>query len=404
MSPAIPLVILIFLATTFDLRQFLPNVSPALIEILTFGLEDPLIGSLVLIDRLRCVGAGCSRYIPDPGSFQRSDPDGVLWTLVIGLFSEFLSERIRSWFGVGVIALDLQRQGAQAHRSLDHLHLDHAPSLPGGKRKEIAVKERYAARTAGREKTVRAQFHVVAGVLLIVLPLLLGNYLSEVTNNVLIYVLMGFGSEYCGRFCRPARPGLRGFLRYRRLHDGIADLHQRPRGLPDMSFWAALPICVLVAVLFGIMLGIPVLRMRGDYLAIVTLGFGEIIRILALSDLLKPYIGGAQGILQIHKPTVIGLGLVEPTQFYYVVLAGCLLAAFVSWRLSGVSPGAPVDGVARRRRRGRSHGHQPGEHQTAGLRHRRSFLRALRRHLRQQADLDLSPQLQPACFDQRAYV
>jgi branched-chain amino acid transport system permease protein len=73
--------------------------------------------------------------------------------------------------------------------------------------------------------------------------------------------------------------------------------------------------------------------MRGDYLAIVTLGFGEIIRILALSDLLKPFIGGAQGILQINKPIVFDLRLVQPYQFYYVVLAGCLLAAFVSWRL-----------------------------------------------------------------------
>jgi len=76
------------------------------------------------------------------------------------------------------------------------------------------------------------------------------------------------------------------------------------------------------------------MRMRGDYLAIVTLGFGEIIRILALSDLLKPFIGGAQGVLEINKPAIFGLTLVQPSQFYYIVLAGCLLAAFVSWRLS----------------------------------------------------------------------
>jgi branched-chain amino acid transport system permease protein len=105
-------------------------------------------------------------------------------------------------------------------------------------------------------------------------------------------------------------------------------------GVAGLSFWVAIPICVLVAVVFGVLLGIPVLRMRGDYLAIVTLGFGEIIRILALSDLLKPFIGGAQGMLQINKPSVFGLELVQPSQFYYVLLAGCLLAAFVSWRLS----------------------------------------------------------------------
>jgi branched-chain amino acid transport system permease protein len=78
----------------------------------------------------------------------------------------------------------------------------------------------------------------------------------------------------------------------------------------------------------------PVLRMRGDYLAIVTLGFGEIIRILVLSDLLKPYIGGAQGLLKINKPVIVGIPLIKPDQFYYVVLAGCLIAAFISYRLS----------------------------------------------------------------------
>jgi branched-chain amino acid transport system permease protein len=100
-----------------------------------------------------------------------------------------------------------------------------------------------------------------------------------------------------------------------------------------MSFWTALPFAVGASVLAGIILGTPVLRMRGDYLAIVTLGFGEIIRILATSDLLKPYIGGAQGVLQIPKPQIGSFEFVEPREFYYLILAGCALVAFVAWRL-----------------------------------------------------------------------
>jgi branched-chain amino acid transport system permease protein len=73
--------------------------------------------------------------------------------------------------------------------------------------------------------------------------------------------------------------------------------------------------------------------MRGDYLAIVTLGFGEIIRILVLSDFLAPWIGGAQGILKIPNVSVAGKEFVKPEQLYYVILGGCLLALFVSWRL-----------------------------------------------------------------------
>ena len=101
-----------------------------------------------------------------------------------------------------------------------------------------------------------------------------------------------------------------------------------------MSFWIAVPICVAASCLRDSSLGMPVLRMRGDYLAIVTLGFGEIIRILALSDLLKPYIGGAQGLLEINKPIIVGNALSQPDHFYYVVLAGVIIAAFISYRLS----------------------------------------------------------------------
>ena len=80
--------------------------------------------------------------------------------------------------------------------------------------------------------------------------------------------------------------------------------------------------------------------MRGDYLAIVTLGFGEIIRVLVRSDLLKPVIGGAQGILKIGQPVVpIYGGLVSPENYYYLIAAGCVLALFVSTRLRDTRPG-----------------------------------------------------------------
>ncbi|MEZ4519181.1 MAG: branched-chain amino acid ABC transporter permease [Chloroflexota bacterium] len=75
------------------------------------------------------------------------------------------------------------------------------------------------------------------------------------------------------------------------------------------------------------------LRLRGDYLAIVTLGFGEIIRVLVRSDLLKPVIGGAQGILNIQRPTIGGFEFITPQHFYYLILIGCLIAWYVSARL-----------------------------------------------------------------------
>lgn len=71
-----------------------------------------------------------------------------------------------------------------------------------------------------------------------------------------------------------------------------------------IGFWASLPIAGLIAMFFGLMLGYPVLRLRGDYLAIVTLGFGEIIRIFLLAT---PALGQSRGIGNIPRPTLFNL-------------------------------------------------------------------------------------------------
>jgi branched-chain amino acid transport system permease protein len=94
-------------------------------------------------------------------------------------------------------------------------------------------------------------------------------------------------------------------------------------------------VAVIVAAMAGVFLGIPVLRMRGDYLAIVTLGLAEIIRILVLSDFLRPYLGGAQGILNIPKPVIGGIDFTvkDPGHFYYLIVIGCAIIAFIAWRL-----------------------------------------------------------------------
>jgi len=75
----------------------------------------------------------------------------------------------------------------------------------------------------------------------------------------------------------------------------------------DLSFWICLPMAGIFAATFGIILGFPVLRLRGDYLAIVTLGFGEIIRVILLNW--YQFTGGPDGIASIPKPTFFGLAV-----------------------------------------------------------------------------------------------
>ncbi|MBN2305484.1 MAG: hypothetical protein JXQ72_13445 [Anaerolineae bacterium] len=97
-------------------------------------------------------------------------------------------------------------------------------------------------------------------------------------------------------------------------------------------FWIGLVVGVIVAGLAGIMLGIPVLRLRGDYLAIVTLGFGEIIRLLFNN--LRDYTGGPQGVLQIPRPLPDNAsGTVTYLSIIYLVFIGAGVVAFFSARL-----------------------------------------------------------------------
>ncbi|HLA88614.1 MAG TPA: branched-chain amino acid ABC transporter permease, partial [Anaerolineales bacterium] len=98
----------------------------------------------------------------------------------------------------------------------------------------------------------------------------------------------------------------------------------------------------------GAILGLPVLGIRGDYLAIATIGFGEIVRLLAGSDFLAPFFGGPQGIIGIQKPCLGTLGpfikvdlprvcsgieLGKPQDIYYIAVISALLIAFTAWRL-----------------------------------------------------------------------
>ncbi len=331
LAAALPLVLLIVLATNLDIRQFLPNVSPALVDILTFGM-GAVVGSIVLLVISTIVGILTAVVFLLPEQYRRPLLNGLLYTLIIGVFSENLAERLRTFFGAGFSKFLFAGKSMKLFVAIG-LFLIVIGFTFWWDRKGKDVKSRFAAQTpqqATRNKQISRG--LLIGFLLI-LPILLGSYLSEVTNNVLIYVLMGFGLNIVVGFA-----GLLdlGYVAFFAIGAYVMALLTSSGGLAiaNISFWLALPICVLVAVLFGVSLGIPVLRMRGDYLAIVTLGFGEIIRILALSDLLKPFIGGAQGILGVGKPIIFGQTLVKPNHFYYVILAGVLLAAFVSWRLS----------------------------------------------------------------------
>jgi branched-chain amino acid transport system permease protein len=101
-----------------------------------------------------------------------------------------------------------------------------------------------------------------------------------------------------------------------------------------LPFWVILPIGAAVAALFGVLLGAPTLKLRGDYLAIVTLGFGEIVRIF-LNNLSRPVniTNGPQGISGIDPFALPGFRFDSPIKYYYLLLAVALVIIAVNLRL-----------------------------------------------------------------------
>jgi branched-chain amino acid transport system permease protein len=113
----------------------------------------------------------------------------------------------------------------------------------------------------------------------------------------------------------------------------------------NLNFWEILPIAMGLSMLSGVLLGAPALRLRGDYLAIVTLGFGEIVRIVAVNE---EFIGGARGIAGIPTPPdLFGMKfeILNPKPYYWVLVTMILLTYWAVRRMSVRRPGRAWDAI-----------------------------------------------------------
>jgi branched-chain amino acid transport system permease protein len=132
-------------------------------------------------------------------------------------------------------------------------------------------------------------------------PLLpdVGRYWVDLATTILIYVMLGWGLNIVVGLAGLLDLGYVAF--YAVGAYGFALLAQHF----ELSFWVCLPLAGLIAAGFGVLLGFPVLRLRGDYLAIVTLGFGEIVRIILINW--QELTGGPNGISGIPRPELAGM-------------------------------------------------------------------------------------------------
>lgn len=206
-----------------------------------------------------------------------------------------------------------------------------------------------AAKLPALPPNASTMFAAVLGVFALVLPFTpLGDrYTVELAITVLIYVMLGWGLNIVVGLAGLLDLGYVAFYAVGAYSYALFAINF------GWSFWLCLPIAGVLAAMFGVILGFPVLRLRGDYLAIVTLGFGEMIRVILLNW--KEFSGGSAGLTSIPRPSFFGFPFTanpEPGQtafhelfglefsplqriifLYYLIFALALLTNFFTLRM-----------------------------------------------------------------------
>jgi branched-chain amino acid transport system permease protein len=341
------LAMLVIVGQRIDVREVFVNATTELYQILTFGRGLPGVWLFPIVSGV-AAGISAAAYRL-PGKIRSPIVWGLASVAFFGLFSSLfrtiltgispgLSPFARLFFAPGegltpggAAVFLIFAAGAAASRRLG-----------GQTRVAKAIRSKVAA-----NPRLRWLGYALLVLVALLLPQVSGPFLSQVLALVGLYVLMGLGLNITLGFAGLFDLGFVAFFAIGAYTMGLLTSYG-PQGLVHISFWVAAPIAMLVAMLGGLFLGMPVLGIRGDYLAIATLGFGEIARIVVGSDFLAPWLGGSQGIIGIQKPCVgrlgpfvaegvprdcFGLELVGPQAMYYVVVAAVVIAALVAWRL-----------------------------------------------------------------------
>jgi len=332
----------IVIADTIDLSGIFPRIGPALVELVTFG-------------RGIAVGA-------------------VLWIVVAALLGmlggllHVLSERVRrvvsnvalAVFLVAMVQLIVTDIFQALHLTVvtDWLYAPNGGVTLAGTAVVVVVMAvvswrstggailRFRTRYATMESAERRRFNLTAGVLtiaaLIVVPMFLGGIANELLANVGLFLLMALGLNLVVGYAGLLDLGYVAFFAVGAYTTAVLTSPLSPGFRPMLTLnfltvegWAVMAIVVAVAAISGLLIGTPVIRLRGDYLAIVTLGFGEIVRILFLSDFLSPLFGGAQGVRNIPAAKVgpVEINGTNPQRVFYLVAIFSGVAIYMAWRL-----------------------------------------------------------------------
>ncbi len=326
--------LLIVLIQNFDLRDPLVNWSPQLLNLLGFnnGNGFGIVAWIVLGALLGLFGAS---FHVVSSEVRRVISIVVGTLLFVSIFEGIIVDLLKGFGLSPVTDFVYGLRGGLTDVSTIVIAVVATVAAIYGKGRIKDAKAHVASLEGAERKKVNTGLIVGGAALLVILPLFTGKITNELLANVGIFLLLALGLNIVVGVAGILDLGYVAFFAVGGYTTAILTSPNSPGFAPELPWIVALLITVLVAALVGLFIGAPVIRMRGDYLAIVTLGFGEIIRLLLLSDWLSGVFGGAQGITNI-PPADFGLFQVkgtDPRSVFYLVLVFSLLAIYVSWRL-----------------------------------------------------------------------
>ena len=322
---------LVLVGDVVDLRAVFLNASPQLYDLLTFGLGTS--GAWVPIVVGAITGGLAGILIGLPTALRSP----LLWGLGLLVFFGLFAGLLRTPMLVTPLAALARFLFGPAGLTIPGAIIVFVGSgAIAAIVRTTRPKQRVEALPRTQRRLVIGPLAILLGMVVLLFPIAMGPFFAQVIAIVALFVLLGLGLNITLGLAGLLDLGFVAF--YAVGAYTVALLTSTAEyGIAGMSFWQAVPFAVILAMVFAAFLGLPILRIRGDYLAIATLGFGEIIRILAGSNLLLGFLGGPRGIINIPKPIDVPPThwLAGPVQIYYIALACAAVVAFVAWRLRG---------------------------------------------------------------------
>lgn len=169
---------------------------------------------------------------------------------------------------------------------------------------------------------------IAIGLMLVALPFLASMYHTSIITTALIYVILGLGLNVVVGLGGLLHLGYAAFYAVGAYTYALLHFHF------GISFWLALPLGALFSGILGLLIGFPVLRLRGDYLAIVTLAFGEITRLVL--ENWNDFSFGPSGIANIARPGIAGIKMKLPQAtilIYFIAISMVAITIFIVYRL-----------------------------------------------------------------------